>query len=50
MGLIKRIGIDKVEALEVNNGYKKFNREYCERVKKIFNKKTRIKRKRLGIE
>lgn len=49
-GMIKRLGVDKVEALEVNNGYKKFNREYCERVKKIFNKKTRIKRKRLGIE
>jgi hypothetical protein len=50
IGLINRIGIDKVEALEVNNSYKKFDRVYCERIKKIFNKKTRIQKKRLGLQ
>lgn len=50
IGLIKRIGIDKVEAIEVNNGYKKFTREDCERIKRIFKKKTRMRKKRLGID
>lgn len=49
-GLIKRIGVDKVEAIEVNNSYKKFDRHYCERIKKIFNKKARLQKKRLGID
>ena len=47
--LIEKIGIDKVESLEVNNGYKKFTREHCEKIKRIFNKKTRIKKKQLGL-
>lgn len=50
IGLVERIGIDKVEAIEVNNGYKKFDRHYCERVKRIFNKKSRIQKKRLGLD
>jgi len=44
--LIKRIGLEKVEAIETNNAYKKFDRVYCERVKRIFNKKARILKKR----
>jgi hypothetical protein len=48
-GLIKRIGIEKVEALENDNTIRRFDKEYCERIKKIFNKKTRIAKKRLGI-
>ena len=50
IGMIKRIGINKVQEIEVNNGYKKFTREYCERIKRIFKKKTRMKKKRLGID
>jgi len=49
-GLIKRIGIEKVEALEINNGYRKFTKDYCIRVKAIFKKKASIQRNRLGIE
>ena len=47
--LINRIGIEKVEALEVNNGYRTFTKEYCIRVKAIFKKKASMKKKRLGI-
>lgn len=48
--LLELIGPEKLEALETNNGYKKYNREYCERVKRIFNKKAKMKKKRLGID
>ena len=48
--LINRIGIDKVEALEINNGYRKFTKEYCIRVKAIFKKKAAMKKKRLGLD
>ena len=48
-GMIERIGISKLEEIEMNNGYKKFDRTYCERLIKIFNKKARIQKKRLGI-
>lgn len=47
--LIDRIGIDKVEALESNYEYRKFDKEYCRRIKKIFNKKTKMRKKRLCI-
>ena len=47
--LLELIGPAKLEALETDNGYKKFDREYCERVKRIFNKKARIQKRRLGI-
>jgi len=49
-GMIDRIGISKVEEIETSNDYKKFDRIYCERVIKIFNKKARRQRKRLGID
>jgi len=48
--LIDKIGLDKVEALECDNAYRKIDREYCERIKKIFNKKTKRQKKRLGID
>lgn len=48
--LVALAGEDYVNALETNNGYKKFTREYCERVKRIFAKKTRIKKKRLSLQ
>lgn len=47
--LLAKIGLDKLEALETNNEYRKYTKEYCERVKRIFNKKTRMRKKRLGI-
>ena len=49
IGLINRIGLDKVEALETNNAVRRFDKEYLERLKKIFNKKARMKKKRLGL-
>ena len=47
--LLAKIGYERLEALETDNDYRSFDREYCERVKRIFNKKTRIRKKRLGI-
>jgi len=38
-----------VEALESNYEYRKFDKEYCRRIKKIFNKKTKMRKKRLCI-
>jgi len=49
INLIKKIGLEKVEWIENHNDYNKFDREYCERIKKIFAQKTRIKKKRLGL-
>ncbi len=43
--LINRIGLERVEKLENDNTPRKFNREYCERVKRIFNKRVRIIKK-----
>ena len=47
--LIEKIGIDKVEWLEGPHDIKKQNndREYLNRLKKVFNKKARILKKRL---
>jgi len=50
INLIERIGLEKVEALECNYAYRKFDKVYCERIKKIFNKKARRQKKRLGID
>jgi hypothetical protein len=47
LNLIIRIGLDKVEALESNNASRHFNIDYLERIKKIFNKKSRILEKRI---
>ena len=41
MRLMKRIGIDAVEALEANNKARKFTIEYLQRVKRIFNRRAR---------
>lgn len=48
--LVELKGEEFVLALEHDNQIRKFDREYCERVKRIFNKKTRLAKKRLGIE
>ena len=49
INLIERIGLEKVEALECNYAYRKFDKIYCERIKKIFKEKTKRQKKRLGI-
>ena len=49
ISLIGKIGIDKVEALESNQEIRKFSKEYCERIKKIFNKKARIQERRNDV-
>ena len=49
INLIKKIGLSEVEKLENTNETRKFEREYLERLKKIFNKRARIKKKRLGL-
>ena len=49
-GLIERIGIEKVEALENDNSVRRFDKDYLERLKRIFNKKARIAKKRLGLD
>lgn len=41
IGLIARIGLDKVEALENNNDCRKFDCEYLIRIAKIFRRKKR---------
>lgn len=40
-GLIKKIGVERVEKLESDNSPRKMDREYCERVRKIFNKRIK---------
>lgn len=39
--LIKRIGIERVERLENDNQVRRFDKEYLERIKTIFNKRAR---------
>jgi hypothetical protein len=46
LGLIRKIGIDKVEALELDNAPRKFDIEYLKRVKRIFSKRARMVEKR----
>lgn len=43
--LIERIGLDKVEALENNNDIVKHDIEYYKRIKSIFTRKLRLKKK-----
>jgi hypothetical protein len=47
--LIARYGEAQILELEYNVALKPMSKDYLERVKKIFNKKTRMKKKRLGI-
>jgi len=44
-----KIGDEKVDWLQGPHAPKKFTREYCERVKAVFNKKARMRKKRLGL-
>jgi hypothetical protein len=45
-GLISRIGIAKVEAIEANNQIRKFDINYLKRLKKVFKKKAELAEKR----
>lgn len=47
VGMIERIGIEKVEAIECNNETRKFDIEYLKRIKTIFTKKVNRKKKEL---
>jgi len=47
--LIKRIGLERVERLEHDNGCRKFTADYLDRVKKLFNKRARFYEKRIGV-
>ena len=49
VGMIERIGIDKVEAIESNNGFRKFDIPYLKRIKDIFTKKGNIVARRVGV-
>lgn len=49
INLIKKIGPEAVEALECEHETRKYEREYLERIKTIFNKKARMRKKQLGI-
>ncbi|WP_444893618.1 recombination protein NinG [Microbulbifer sp. TRSA001] len=46
LNLRERIGNRRVDWLKNNNGIRRFNREYCERIKRIFNRKRRLLQKR----
>lgn len=41
-GLVDRIGQDRVEALEHDNGARRFTIEYLKRIKKVFNRRKRL--------
>jgi len=43
--LITRIGIAKVEALETNNEARRFDIDYYRRVKAIFSRKLKLKKR-----
>lgn len=45
-GLIKRIGRERVEALEVDNGIKKYDIDQLKRMTKLFNKRAKYYEKR----
>lgn len=46
IGLIKKIGIEKVEALENNNEVNKYTKEYLIRLRHIFTKKIKMRKMR----
>lgn len=48
-GLIARIGLAKIEAVEANNEVRKFSVDYLIRLKRVFSKKTLRLKKRIGL-
>ncbi len=48
LGMITRVGLEKVELIESDNKDRKYTIEYLDRMTKIFRKKTRILNKRRG--
>lgn len=48
--LVEKVGEDAVSAIEHDQDIKPMSKHYLERIKRIFNKKARIQKKRLGID
>ncbi|MGY6772123.1 recombination protein NinG [Gallibacterium sp. ZY190522] len=48
VGLIERLGIKKVEEIEADNRERKYTEEDLRRIKRIFNKKTRLIQRKRG--
>ena len=48
IGLIERIGVERVERLENDNTPRKFSIEYLKRFRKIFNRRARLVERRRG--
>tara|TARA_B100000287_G_scaffold314607_1_gene298094 strand:- start:7970 stop:8122 length:153 start_codon:yes stop_codon:yes gene_type:complete len=46
IGLIKRFGVERIEALENDNKVRKFTGTELQRIKKIFSKKRRLYEKK----
>lgn len=40
--LIEKLGLEKVEEIEANQDTKKYDVEYLQRMRKVFNKKIRL--------
>jgi hypothetical protein len=47
--LVEKIGVERVERLENDNGVRKFSIDYLKRLAKIFNRRARLTKKRRGI-
>ena len=50
INLVKKLGVEKVEAIESDQRPRKYSREDLVRIKKIFNKKARRINNRRGVE
>lgn len=42
IGLMQKIGVERLEALECDNSQRSFDVDYLKRIKRIFNKRTRL--------
>ncbi|NNI47444.1 recombination protein NinG, partial [Pasteurella multocida] len=49
IGLIERLGIEKVEQIEADQRPRHYSKDGLRRIKKIFNKKARMLEKRKGL-
>ncbi|MDY0633231.1 recombination protein NinG, partial [Pasteurella multocida] len=49
IGLIERLGIEKVEQIEADQRPRHYSKDDLRRIKKIFNKKSRMLEKRKGF-
>ncbi|MFY1028368.1 recombination protein NinG, partial [Actinobacillus seminis] len=49
LGLIDRLGVEKVEAIEKDQRARHYSKEDLRRIKRIFNKKCKFLEKRKGV-